>query len=414
MKALIVIPNGTRQGPCFDVPTNALYLISSLRQAGIQAELADGNMVGYDGVAQKIDEMKPDVVGISVYTPARFNALRIAQHARSAGAKVILGNHHATWLHEQILKNYLFVDACALGEGEQTIVDFCTMDMPQVASLAFRFGDEVVVTAPRKRRDINSIPFPAWDIVNWDAYKAQNAIGPRMYYSRGCWGACKFCVSPKFWKGYRHRSPGNFCDEAKWLFELGRTECVLGDDNASSKDAMELFTEIEKRKGHICIPIQVVTRVDTVTQELCDLMKQCGVQEVIYGIESFSQRMLDHLDKGTTVEQNREAIRIAKQAGLRVSALVIRNSIGETQEDKASTARGLAEFAPIGEGSVNALWLFPGSRYWQEVKAGVYDHLIISGKEWVTEDFFLDQRYSQHVIAWVNGVISPMRVTEEA
>jgi len=412
MKVLLVIPHGTRQGPCFDVPTNMFYLIASLKQAGIQAELADGNLVGFPGVKAKIDEWKPDIVGISCLSPARFNALIIAQSAKESGAMVVLGNHHATWMYEQILANYPYVDVCAMGEGEQTLVDLATMETSQVASIAYRSGEEIIVNKPRKARDLDDIPFPAWDLVNWPSYRARDAIGPRMFYSRGCWGRCKFCTSPKFWRGYRHRSPKNFCDEAEWLFQLGQPECIFGDDNASNETAFDLFTEIYNRRGHICVPIQVVTRVDTVTPDLCKLMRQCGVQEIIYGIESFSQAMLDHFDKGITVEQSKQAIRFAKEAGLRVCALVIRNSIGETQADKDKNISGLNEFMPIGDGSVNALWLFPHSRYWEEVKAGKYDSLIRSGKEWVTEDFYLDPKYSQHVIEWRNGIIQPVKTTE--
>jgi anaerobic magnesium-protoporphyrin IX monomethyl ester cyclase len=412
MKVLLVIPHGTKQGPAFDIPTNMFYLMSSLRQVGIESELADGNLVGFSGVKSKIDDMKPDVVGISVLSPARFNALLIAQSAKDVGAQVVLGNHHATWMYKQILENYDYVDACALGEGEQTLVDFCTMPIGQVASIAFRSSDEVIVNKPKKHRELDDIPFPAWDLVDWQPYRAAGAIGPRMYYSRGCWGKCKFCTSPRFWRGYRHRSPQNFCDEAEWLFKLGQPECVFGDDNASNDDATALFEEIFRRKGKVCIPAVVVTRVDTVTTELCNLMARCGVQEVVYGIESFSQNMLDHFDKGTTVEQNRDAIRMAKNAGLKVCALIIRNSIGEERTDKDITENALRDFSPIGDGSVNALWLFPKSKYWDEVVDGKYDHLIKSGKEWVTEDFYLDPNYSQHVIEYRDGVIRPVRTTD--
>lgn len=412
MKVLLIIPNEMKQGPAMDVPCNMLYLLSALRNAKIDAKLADGNLIGRDGVRAMINEYQPDIAGISCLSPVRFNALFLAQCAKEAGAKVIMGNHHAHWMYEQVLKNYSYIDACAFGEGEQTIVDFATKPMSEVLDIAYREGGEIVKTAAKKRIPLDDIAFPAWDLVDWEAYRTKNAIGPRMYFSRGCFGRCKFCLSPKFWRGYRFRSVNNFCDEAEWLYQLGKPEMVFGDDNANNEKSIDLFTEIYNRKGHICLPVQVVTRVDTITPELCKLMREVGVQEVCLGVESASQRMLDHFGKDVTVEQNQYAVNCIKQSGMRATALVIRNSISETPDDKWKTQDFMNRNQPIGDGSVNALWLFPYTKYWDEILEGKYDQFIHSGKELVNLDFYLDPRWAQHVLAFCNGKIYPTKVTE--
>jgi len=413
MNVLLVNPPGMMQGTLFDIPTNLLYLYSSLRKAGIQCYLADGNLSGMKHIKDAIEGLPTGLVGISCLTPVRFTALEIAKYAKEHGWTTVLGGHHAHWMWKQILDNYPYVDACAFGEGEQTIVDLATMPMGDVLGIAYRANGQVIRTHARRYVDIDAIEFPAWDMVDWQAYRSiGRAIGPRVYYSRGCGAHCKFCNSTKFWRGYRHRSAKNFCDELAWLGELGRDVSLFGDDNATGEEAKALFSEMASRKGKFAYPISVTTRVDTIDAELCKLMAQCHVGEVCLGVESGSQRMIDHMDKRISVEQAKTAIGLVKAHGMRATALMIYGAIGETQEDREASKRFIAETNPNSIGTVGSLWIFPGTKYYEEIRAGKYDAEIIRGKEFVDDAFFLNPAYAQHVISWNRGVISPQRVTE--
>ena len=413
---LLVNPPGMKQGPHFDIPTNILYLVAALREAGVPVDWVDGNMVGMQGVQAKIDEMGPKFVGVSCLTPVRFSALAVCEYAHNRGAKAIMGGFHPHFMWRQIMDNYPYVDAIVFGEGEGPVVDIATLPWGTPVGIVYRPSPGVEYIRREAKpyaQNLDCLPFPAWDTVDFQAYQARKeAIGPRLYFSRGCTGHCKFCNTPAFWRGYRARSPENFCDEAQWLLELGKSQYVFGDDNISHDAAMALFTEMFKRFPKIAMPAQVVTRVDCVSRELLRLMKACGVSSVVFGAESGSQRILDHLDKRITVGQSRTSIKMAQEEGLGVVILMMRNIIDERPEDKAATERLIQEMQPVSVGGVNALWLFPGTRYWKEVITGQYDHLIKSGKEWVTEDFFLDPKWAQYVIQWVDGVISPTLATE--
>ena len=414
MSVLLVNPFGLRQGWAFDIPTNLLYLYSALRNAGVDVDLADGNMIGLDGVKTKILEMKPSIVGISCISPVRFTALDIAQFAKErVGAKVVMGNHHAHWMHEQILNTYPFVDACALGEGEETIVSLAQSDdWKTVKGLATRYYGKPSYNIRGRLENLDDIAFPAWDAVDLKSYKASNALGPRVYYSRGCFAGCKFCNSPRFWKGYRFRSVNNFCDEIEWLHELGMEWSSIGDDLGTYDESVALFTEMLNRKGRIAIPFNVTTRSDCVTDDLCRLMAEVGVQSVAVGVESGSQRMLDSMCKGITVEQSRQAMLSIRKYGMASTALIITGAIGETPADREATNALMREVRPTEIGTVGSLWLFPDTKWWDEIRAGKYDSLIRSGKELVDYSFYLDPRWAQHVLSWNNGNIIPVRVTE--
>ena len=409
---LLVNPPGMKQGPCFDMPTNLLYLYSALRNAGVNVGLADGNMVGFAGVEAAIDS-GAKFVGISVLSPVRFSALRIAKYAKEHGAITVMGGHHAHWMWKQVLDNYPFVDVISFGEGEYNVVDIATKSLADVKGIAWREGSGYHKNSARRYGSLDDIAFPAWDAIDMVKYHSSGAIGPRTYYSRGCGSHCKFCNSTSFWRGYRHRSPKNFCDELELLYNLGEPNFIFGDDNATGQEAIALFREILSRKGKISLPIDATTRVDSISTELCSLMKDCGVRTVCLGIESGSQRVIDHMDKRITVEDAKLAMRTVKDAGMAAVALMITNSIGETEEDRTLSSRFLAEVNPDGIGGVGSLWLYPGTSYYKEVRSGKYDSEIVRGKELVNDDFFLKPEYAQHVIAWNRGTISPQKVTDD-
>jgi len=413
---LLVNPPGLRQGMCFDMPTNILYLVAALREAGVPCDWVDGNLVSMMGVKAKISSLRPEIVGISCLSPVRFNALEVARFAKACGAHVVLGNHHAHWMWKQIMDNYGFVDAIVFSEGERTIVDIATKPWPDVPGIVYRprpGAPEYVRNEARPHiANLDEIAFPAWDELDLARYRKEGAIGPRLFYSRGCTGRCKFCNATAFWRGYRHRSPSNFCDEMEWLYDLGCGAIVFGDDNATGAGATALFTEIYSRAGRVPQPVSLTTRPDALSPELCQLMHACGVGEVAIGVESGSQYIIDHLQKDITVGQARQAVAWIKAAQMKATVLLINNTIGERPEDKEATRRFIEEVQPDGIGGVNALWLYPHTAYYNEVIGGKYDAEIKSGKDLVGDHFFLDERHAQHVIAWQDGKIFPMSVTD--
>lgn len=417
---LLVNPPGLLQGPCFDIPTNVLYLVAALREANIPCDWVDGNMVGMDGVKAKIDNLRPNVVGISCLSPVRFSALEVAEYAKSRGALVAMGNHHAHWMWKQIMDNYGFIDAIVFSEGERTIVDLATKPWESVSGIAYRLAPghpEYVKNEARPHvENLDDIAFPAWDEVDWSHYKDRGAIGPRLYYSRGCTGRCKFCNATAFWRGYRHRSPSNFCDELEWVYGMGQHGYTFGDDNATGAGAMALFGEMHSRMSRIPhARCSVTTRPDAISPELCRLMWACGVREVCIGVESGSQRIVDHMQKDINIDRAREAVGWIKAAGISAVVLLINNTISETAEDKQATERFLRETKPDAVGGVNALWLYPHTQYYNEVRAGEHDHLVTGGDKGLVDDgFFLAPQFAQQVIAWKDGKIFPMRVTEHA
>ena len=136
-----------------------------------------------------------------------------------------------------------------------------------------------------------------------------------------------------FGKSFRARSPKNVVDELEWLRdEHGADAFTFYDDTFTldKKRALKICEEIKNRK--IGIPWDCQTRVSTVSKDLLLKMRDANCQQVFFGVESGCQKILDAVNKGTTVEQNEKAIRIAKNVGLFVAVSVMVGYPGETTE----------------------------------------------------------------------------------
>lgn len=122
-------------------------------------------------------------------------------------------------------------------------------------------------------------------------------------------------------------------DELEWLKNVhGADAFTFYDDTFTldKKRAMEICEEIKKRK--IDRPWDCQSRVSQVSKEILKKMKEANCQQIFFGVESGCQQILDAVKKGTSVEQNEVAIRLAKEMGLFVAVSVIVGYPGETKD----------------------------------------------------------------------------------
>jgi anaerobic magnesium-protoporphyrin IX monomethyl ester cyclase len=136
-----------------------------------------------------------------------------------------------------------------------------------------------------------------------------------------------------FGKAFRARRPKNIVDELEWLRDVHAADAFSFYDDTFTLDkkrALKICEEIRNRE--IGLPWDCQTRVSVVSEEILHKMRQANCQQVFFGVESGCQKILDAVHKGTTVEQNERAIRLAKAAGLFVSVSVMIGYPGETKE----------------------------------------------------------------------------------
>jgi anaerobic magnesium-protoporphyrin IX monomethyl ester cyclase len=397
MKILLVNPPEASQNGFSNPPIGLAYLASTLEKNHFQVRIADGFLLGKEGVKDAINQFDPQIVGITCYTPGRLEAINIANVAKSLNRKIItvIGGAHATIMWKQILENYDFIDICVIGEGEQTLLEIAQgLPIENIAGIAYKKNNAVIKNKPREYIiNLDDIPFPAWHLLDLNKYPIQDRkvvngidlskeLRISVIFTRGCIGNCSFCSTWWIWKNHRVRSAKNMVDELELLHTKYKIKhFVFADDEFSEdiKSTKELCKEIINRKLNIVW--FATSRVDRVDKELLELMHQAGCYEISFGIESGSQKILDIIGKKTTVEQGKRAIYETLNAGIIPYPLLIVGNVGETKQTINETIDFLNEFDIKEFGHVGGLWVLPGTKLYQNFKKEGF----IDDSYWLTD-----------------------------
>jgi anaerobic magnesium-protoporphyrin IX monomethyl ester cyclase len=397
MKVLLINPDGASQEGFSNPPLGLAYLAGELELHNIDVKIADGYLIGIDGILLEVDDYVPNIIGITCYTPGRINVMKIARSIKQKypNMLIVLGGAHPTIQWKQILSVYPEIDICVLGEGEQTLLEIAQQKpLDQITGIAWRKNGETVKNPSRIYfDDLDKIPFPAWHLLDLLKYPPRGsgivngvdlAIEPRIpvIFSRGCTANCSFCSTWWIWQGHRCRSAGNMTDELELLNQKYDIKHFVFEDDAFSADiqaAKNLCQEIIKRKLNIVW--YATTRVDAVDEELLTLMKNAGCYAISYGVETGSQKILDLMGKKVTVQKARETMIATKQAGIQSIALLIIGNRGETKETINETIDFLNQVNPDDVGYVGGLWIFPGTALYQAAKK----EGLIDDSFWLTD-----------------------------
>jgi anaerobic magnesium-protoporphyrin IX monomethyl ester cyclase len=351
IKVALVIPPALGMGQmwCPNLPIGLAYLAAVLEKAGYELALIDcpALEINHKMLGAEFASFEPDVVGITSVTPMIQSALLTARVAKETCPKspVVLGGPHATFMDSQILSEHPDVDIIVRGEGEQTIHEllqnlFCSGDLQAVSGISFRKNGHIIRTPNRPFiQNLDELPHPAYHYFALSKYQFFGKRILPILTSRGCPFQCTYCVSSRMvGKMFRARDPNNVVDELEWLKNEHKAGAFSFYDDAFTYDqkrAIKICEEIKKR--NIDVPWDCQTRVDRISKEVLVKMRNAGCQLVSFGAESGCQRILDAVNKRTTIEQNEKAVKLAKEIGLSVAMSVIIGYPGETVDTLEQT-----------------------------------------------------------------------------
>ena len=327
---LIKVPDPTSIDDLLDEPLGLLYLGASLRENNHDVRIT--NLAGHDINSWKPEIKEADLYAIQLFTPTSYIGINIAKFIKEKFDKpVICGGAHptATVEFEYPLisepEEFSIFDNIILGEGEHSIV--------RVAD-AYKNKKKIPrIIKSKFIKDLNSIPFPARDLVDMNMFH-RKVDGERSFGiigSRGCAYKCNFCDRSLFGEKVRSRSIENIVSEIKEIisnYNVRHFE-FFDDRWTFSKKRLRDFKDKVK---DLNISYRCNGRSDILSKEVYDLVYESGGKMICFGIESGSQRMLDLINKKTTVEKNFEAIKIAQSSGLKVMGYFIAGFPGETKE----------------------------------------------------------------------------------
>lgn len=312
--------------------------------------------IDYEDLKKKIIEENPDIVGITAMTFTLLDVLKTAKITKEnlPETKVVLGGPHINVYPQETMK-IDYIDFLVLGEGEGPFLDLLrnihqTDKLYKIEGIVFRDGDKIINTGSRNLiHDLDIIPFPARTLLPYKKYFS--VISSKfpvttMFTSRGCPYKCLFCDRPHLGKIFRARSAQNVVDEMKECQNLGIKEIFIYDDTfaVDRQRVIDICNKIIEQG--IKISWDVRTRVDTVDEEVLSYMKKAGCQRIHYGIEAGTQKILNVLRKGITIEQAEKAFKLTKKVGITTLGYFMFGSPKETREDIMQTIKFIKKLNP--------------------------------------------------------------------
>ncbi len=371
-------------------PLGTIWAAALLRHHGFEVSLFD-TMFAHspEEIIPVLDRFKPDVLvmyddGFNYLTKMCLSNMRDAafrmQHlARQYGCKVIVTSSDAADHYEKYLNND--ADFVIAGEAEYTLLELVqelqrgNADMQHVSGLIYAIDG-----APHKNtkravtKQLDELPLPAWDLVNIQPYKEvwQQKHG---YFSiniattRGCPYKCNWCAKPMYGNAYNMRSPQNVVAEIVLLKQLFDMDHIWFCDDifGLKRSWVQEFAQLVNEKG-VRTPYKIQSRADLLVQEkYVTYLAEAGCREVWMGAESGSQKILDAMDKGTTVTQIREARVLLKQYDIKVAFFLQYGYLGETMEDIQMTISLLKDTMPDDIG-ISVSYPLPGTAFYDKVK----------------------------------------------
>jgi len=333
-------------------PLGLMYLAGYLRKHNShQIKIIDCQLeqLDYQQLQQKIIQENPDVIGITAMTFTLIDVIKTAQLIKQINhkIKVILGGPHVNiYPHETITIKE--IDFLVLGEGEESFKKLLdninqTEKLHQIKGIVFKDKDKVINTGNQELiKNLDLIPFPARDLLPYQKYfsiiSSKRPI-TTMFTSRGCPFKCLFCDRPHLGKSFRARSAKNVVDEMEECQKMGIKEIFIYDDtfNVDRQRVIDICSEIQKRK--LTIAWDVRTRVDTVDEEIIQIMKKANCQRIHYGVEAGTQKILDVLRKGINLKQIEKAFKITKKNNIQTVGYFMIGSPNETKKDILKTIK---------------------------------------------------------------------------
>ena len=364
-------------------PLGLMYVAAVVKQAGHNVQLMDVDPDHID-VIKKISKFSPDLIGLSFLTTEFKKAYALSHKLRAAFPHVTLcsGGVHTTVDTENVLRKFT-IDFCVVGEGEMTFLEVCKrieagQSYKGVRGICFLQDNQLVRNPQRELiKDLDSVPFPARDLVDFPniyltfpgMFRGKYIRSTAVMAGRGCYFNCSFCsVDKMFGRDYRLRNPANILQEIILLQKIYGIKGVYFIDSTltSNKNWIISFCEEIIRKN-IKFIWAGTTRVNTVNKEMLQLMKRSGCVQIDYGVESGSPKILKLLNKGISPEDAVSAIKMTHDVGIRVGATFIIGNPDEQLSDLEMTfdlAKKLKANYTVFFFSVP----FPGTRLWDIAK----------------------------------------------
>jgi len=364
-------------------PLGLLSLSGYLKREGFSVELFDSTFSSRGALRERLERGR-GVLGLYTNLMTRPPVLAITAEAKARGWTVVLGGpESANYPAEYLAAG---ADVVVLGEGEETLRELLPAlagrgahRLQGLAGVAFRDEGGAVVTGPPRAQvaSLDSLPWPDREAIDHEPYlrawRERHGEGSvNLITARGCAYKCDWCSHAVFGHTHRRRSPANVADEVAWIRDRYAPEQVWYADDVFTISHRWLFEYAEElRKRAIRFPFETISRADRMaSEEVLEALARLGCRRIWIGSESGSQRLLDAMRRGVTVEQVRSATRAAQRHGIEVGMFLMWGYDGETADDVEATVEHVRASLPDVFFTTLA-YPIKGTGYYEKVKERV-------------------------------------------
>ena len=409
-------------------PLGLLYISAYLRRAGFDVEIYDGTWGSKAGLYERLAREPGGVLGIYTNLITRANVVAITAEAKRHGWTVVLGGPESANYTEQYLAHG--ADVVVVGEGEETLAELLPAlaskgpnRLHGIAGTAFRDEHGQVVSNPPRPQiaDLDSLPWPDRERIDLpkyvDVWRTHHGMGSvNMITARGCPYKCQWCSHAVFGYSYRRRSFVDCADELQHIRDVYRPDQVWYSDDVFTINHRWLYgyaAEL-KRRG-LKLPFETISRADRMMkEEVLETLAEMGCYRIWIGAESGSQRVLDAMQRGVTVEQVEWATRAAQRHGIAVGMFLMWGYEGEELEDIEATIDQLKKWNP-DVFLTTVAYPIKNTPYY----GNVADRAVLT-KEWSTatdRDFVIKGRHSRayykHADVWLRSEMAALRLEQQ-
>lgn len=403
----IVVP-ASNQVAMFTPPLGLAYIAGTVRDGGFDVQVIDGvgekldtrhrvdndcYMYGLtpEETVARIDD-DAEIIGVafgfSFEWPACRDLTKLIRE-RFPDALLIGGGEHVTAVPEQSLRESA-LDIAILGEGEETALEICKafeageLDPSTILGAAYidNEGNAIINDRRPRKRDLDDIPLPAWDIMPIGNYMDRGygfginrGRSMPVLASRGCPYQCTFCSNPAMWTTrWVARDPDLLLDEmAMYQEKYGAQNFDFYDLTAIVKKSwiVEFCKKIEERGMKFTWQLPSGTRSEAIDDEVAAWLYKSGCRNLSYSPESGSPSVLDRIKKKIKTESVLESINSSYRQGMSLKTNIMLGFPGETMKEVRETYAFIAKMAIAGADDV-AVWAFspyPGSELFEQIYA---------------------------------------------
>jgi radical SAM superfamily enzyme YgiQ (UPF0313 family) len=363
------------------IPLGLGYLMAYLEAHQFEVSVIDYQTreITKESLTNELSVNQPKIVGVTTSTLTYRSAIDIVKTTKETlpNCLTILGGPHVTVLDNQTLEETPELDIIVRGEGEKTLLEIAESVSSQkienfnnIKGITFRKHDQITRTSNRPFiKNLDELPHPAFDHFDLDKYTISGKKYLPIITSRGCPFQCTFCLASKMCgTGFRTRSPEKVADELEWLRDVHKADIFAFYDDTFTFNINRAYKICEEIKNRgLDLPWDCRTRVDRINLRILAKMREANCQLIHFGVESGSQKMLNLMKKGTTVEQNAKGIQMAKYSGIAVAISVVVGYPGETAELLKETFEFIRKTEPDYVYACQAI-PYPGTEMYDELK----------------------------------------------